>query len=64
MAVDIKPLPLALIIILLLQVKEDIVARGETLALASFTEATVSVLLKHLDRVGISKTYLEEVLFL
>lgn len=62
MAVDIKPLPLALIIILLLQVKEDIVARGETLA--SFAEATVSVLLKHLDRVGISKTYLEEVLFL
>ena len=47
---------------MMIQVKEDIVARGETLALASFAEATVSVLLKHLDMVGISKTYLEEVL--
>ena len=41
-------------------VKNDIVKAGEAVALASCAEATVSILLKHLDMVGISKTNLEE----
>ena len=37
-------------------------SRSEPMEMASFAEATASVLLKHLDMVGISETNLEEVL--
>jgi len=45
----------------LVVIKDELVAGGDATELACCAEATVSILLKHLDTVGISKTNLEEV---